>query len=123
MENKDICSIVRHYELSDIVAIEKAYPSATFILTERQVDDWYGSFVKHFGKIKGCEDMVEYKHKGYYCDSFYTKFMQDIKTHFYGREWKLFTVKMGDTEIWSKMCAYLSKPIPKKPYPHKNKSK
>lgn len=116
-----------NFTIEDIRAIERAYPDAVFILTERDIDAWYGSWIRHHSKAATEDDPrkreLDYKHKGYWVDNYYGDYNHDVLTHFKGREWKLFHIHFGRrNDNWGNLCAFLKKPLPKGGFPHENKS-
>jgi len=117
MEKKKVCGVPFDYTMNDIRAIEAAYPSCRFILTERNTDEWYSSFLRFYSED---ESRRAYKNKGHYVNDFYIKYNESIRSHFAGKEWKILYVKYGVNSNWGSLCSFVSKPIPNKPFPHEN---
>jgi hypothetical protein len=117
MKDKAICGVPFDYTMNDIRAIEAAYPSARFILTERSVDEWYSSFLRFYN---GDEARSAYKNKGHYVNDFYVKFNEDVRSYFMGKEWKILYIKFGVNASWASVCSFVKKPTPNKPFPHEN---
>jgi hypothetical protein len=120
MKTKSICGVPYDYTMHDIRAIEKEYPSCRFIHTERNIDDWYSSFLRFY---QGDENRSAYKNKGHYASEFYNKFNSDVTAHFKGKEWKILYIKYGYNSNWSIICSFVKKPIPKNVFPHENRLK
>jgi hypothetical protein len=116
------------YTLEDIRKIEAAYTDAVFILTEREADQWYSSFIRSNNEEATEEDPrteeLEYKNKGNWVNQYYKDYNEKVKAHFKGREWKLFNVYYGvKNDNWGNICSFLKKPIPNQPLPHVNMSR
>lgn len=121
-EKFDVVAVVRDYTVNEIRAIEAAYPDSRFILTKRDSDTWYASFVRFYNKIeKGCSQTV-HTNKGHYVSKFYEEYNEGIKTHFFGRDWKILTMTLDGSHTWQTFCSYFKKPIPAKKFPHENRS-
>ena len=84
------------YTLEDIRKIEAEYTDAVFILTEREADVWYSSFIRNHSAESTESDPrteeLEYKNKGNWVNQYYKDYNEKVKAHFKGREWKLFNV-------------------------------
>ena len=118
MNNKEICAVPFDFTINDIRAIEQAYPSCRFIHTERNVDEWYSSFLRYYNKDS---DKSSYKNKGYYVNDFYTKYNLTVRSHFLGREWKILYIKYGYNSSWGTLCSFVKKAVPNVSFPHENK--
>jgi hypothetical protein len=123
MDSKDVCAVVFDYTLNDIRAIEAAYPASTFVLSEREPDSWYSSWLRFYNGKKGHENKVAYSSKSHIVSTYYIKYNQDVKTHFQGREWKLLQFYYGKNASWQTICAYFKKEVPNEPFPHENRAK
>lgn len=123
MKSKNFCTCIFDYTMEDIRAIEAAYPDSVFILTERDIDKWYSSFIRFYTGKPAHSEKTEYKNKGQYTSQFYEGYNNLIKTHFQGREWKVLYFYYGQTASWQSLCQFLKKPIPTGSFPHENLSK
>ncbi len=93
--------------------IDKAIPNSKFILTVRDTISWEKSF------------------KNYYLNSSKKQKMsvlQEINNHnkkvvayFKDKPSQLLIMNIIEGDGWDKLCKFLNKPIPIKPFPHKNK--
>lgn len=119
----DVIAVTRDYDLNEIRAIEARYPDCRFVLTTRQSDQWYASFVRYYGKQKRPNPQVIHTNKGHYVSVFYEKYNKDVETHFSGRDWKLLRFKLDGTHSWQVFCSYFKKGIPSEKFPHENISK
>lgn len=115
MQNRNFCVIPFDYSMNDIRAIELAYPTARFILTEREIDSWYSSFLRYY---KNDKDKSAYKNKGQYTNQFYIKYNDDLKAHFKGREWKFLNFFYGKNASWQTLCSFQKQSIPVGGFPH-----
>jgi len=118
----DVIAIPRDYTMNEIRAIELEYPDSRFILTKRDSDVWYSSFVRYYNSLKGDNPQTVHTNKGHYVSKFYEEFNEQVKTHFFGREWKLLTITLDGSHSWHSICSYLKKPIPSERFPHENRS-
>jgi hypothetical protein len=132
---KSIISKMKQYDaftahcdltIEDIKKIEKEYPSAKFILTTRETDAWYVSWLKRHGKEATEEDPREeernFKLKVKWANFYYENFNKDVLTHFKGREWKLLHIKLGENNNWGAFCSFVKASLPQGSFPHENKS-
>lgn len=122
MEGYTFCAFSRDYTMDDIRAIEARYPSARFVLTERDSDTWYASFVRYYNTLEGDYPQTVHTNKGQYVSKFYEAFNTDVKAHFFGRDWKILKFRMDGTNGWSEFCSYFKQPIPNQRFPHENRS-
>ena len=123
MDSKEICGLVFDYTLNDIRAIEAAYPDSKFVLSEREPDSWYSSWLRFHNGKKGHETKVAYSSKSHIVSTFYIKYNQDVKIHFQGREWKLLQFFYGKNASWQTICSYFKGEVPSEPFPHENRAK
>ena len=118
----DVVAIPRDYTTNEIRAIELEYPDSRFILTKRDSDIWYSSFVRYYNGQEGEHPQTVHTNKGHYVSKFYEEYNEQIKTHFFGRDWKLLTITLDGSHTWQSICSYLKKPIPSEKFPHENRS-
>ena len=93
--------------------IDKAIPNSKFILTVRETNSWEKSFENFFLNASEKQRM---------------NILQDVNKHnekvidyFKNRPSQLLVMNIIDGDGWNKLCKFLNKPIPNKPFPHKNK--
>ncbi|OYT28020.1 hypothetical protein B6U98_05755 [Thermoplasmatales archaeon ex4572_165] len=99
--------------------LDKTFPDSKFILTERNTQSFVKSYINYF---KGTEfektadeiDEVIEKYESYY---------KEVKDYFKDRADQLLVIDVIGGEGWEKLCPFLNKPTPKKPFPHKNKGR
>lgn len=105
--------------------LDAAYPGSKFILTTRDPDRWYASVCKHFGKgtskmrewIYGAASPIDNR-EAYV--SRLERHTQEVRAYFADRpnDFLEFDVAQGDG--WDKLCAFLSKPVPRRTFPRLN---
>ena len=122
MDKYDICAVMRDYTINEIRAIEAAYPSSTFVLTEREPDTWYCSWLRYW-EAKGGKAQKAHQNKGHYVSEYYQNYNADVKVHFQGREWKVLCFYYGINASWQTICTYFKKAIPPASFPYENRSK
>lgn len=118
----DFIAVVRDYTMNDVRAIESAYPDCRFILTKRDTEIWYASFVRYYNTLKGDHPQTVHTNKGHYASKFYDEYNNHVKAHFLGRDWKLLTMVFDGSHSWGNFCSYFKKPIPATSFPHENRS-
>ena len=107
--------------------MDRMYPSAKFILMEREPDKWLDSIIKWkkdrhsdldelvygFGKIPGNEEVYLNR---------YLEHNKEVKDYFKNRPSKLLILNLEANEGWDEICSFLGKRVPKTAFPHANKS-
>tara|TARA_R110001592_G_scaffold99803_1_gene284013 strand:- start:33 stop:665 length:633 start_codon:yes stop_codon:yes gene_type:complete len=102
------------------------FPGSKFILTDRDVDDWYKSCLNHFyedttvirdflygnGAPKGNEEKFK---------EVYLKHQQNVKEYFANRPDDFLIINLTKGEGWEKICPFLGVEIPEDQIPHANK--
>jgi hypothetical protein len=95
------------------------YPKSKFILTVRNDDDWCSSIKRHrerkrptkkYGYNIEIENLVKDKYK----------YIEELETYFKNRENGFLILNICDDPSWEKLCEFVSKPIPKIPFPRGN---
>jgi len=100
--------------------IHKMVPDAKFILTVRDKEKFRKSYVNHFKRSSWeIKDPEELDKKIDFLD----KRNKDVIEFFKDKPSKLFVIDITKGEGWEKLCKFLNRPIPKLPFPHKNKGK
>lgn len=106
--------------------LDQLYPGSKFILTERDVESWYGSALNHF---KGTQTEMRIfiygkgdpeGHKDAYMNR-YTQHYKDVKQYFKDRPNDLLVMDLKGGDGWEKLCGFLGKQQPKRDFPHKNR--
>ena len=100
------------YDIEAIKRIEAAYPNAVFILSEREQDKWYASFIRQNTKESTDSDPrkeeLSHKNKGAWVNKYFKEYNEKVLSHFKGREWKLFHLIYGvKNSNWQDLCAFL----------------
>ncbi|HXX53057.1 MAG TPA: sulfotransferase [Thermodesulfovibrionales bacterium] len=104
--------------------LDKQYPNSKFILTIRDMDEWLASREKHVTRRK--KDR-RYRFEPLTVDREAWKkrraeFVQQVSEYFKDRPSDLLIIDICAGEGWEKLCPFLGVPIPRVPFPHKNKS-
>lgn len=96
--------------------LDKLYPDSKFILTVRDSKSFEKSFLNFFGNVPWWDENKDIK-----------KVVKKFENHdkrvieyFKDRPSKLLVMNIIEGDGWEKLCKFLNKPIPKKPFPHKN---
>jgi hypothetical protein len=119
-KDKDFIVSDREYTLNELRVIEQQYKSSLFILTERDIDEWYSSWCRFYDGKSGAEKRIAPTSKNHYAFKFYKEYNEDIKQYFKGREWKLLNIHYGRNASWATLCSYFKKPLPTIQFPHEN---
>ncbi|MHA1190777.1 MAG: sulfotransferase family protein [Promethearchaeota archaeon] len=91
--------------------IDKKFPNSKFILTIRDEKSWEKSYRYYFDESP--EEVKIAKQK-------MIKHNNNVITYFKHNPNQLLIVNIAEGDGWEKLCPFLDKPIPKKPFPHKN---
>ncbi len=94
--------------------LDKWYPDAKFILTVRDAEKVAESDLNMFRKYN-----KELPQKQPYIDRYNTHY-KSVTEHFKNKS-NLLVINLGESDEWTEICDFLNLPIPKKPFPHKNK--
>ncbi|MCK5636026.1 MAG: hypothetical protein KAH91_01295 [Thermoplasmatales archaeon] len=98
--------------------LDKEFPNSKFILTLRDPQSYGKSFEKFFKKtvweIKNPEQLKKEIKR-------FENRNNEIINYFKDRPSQLLVIDIFKGVEWSELCNFLDKPIPKKPFPHKNK--
>ena len=108
------------YENGLYKELDKAFPDCKFILTIRDTKSWVKSYNNYFKDSpweitnpKTMENRIKE----------YEKRNNDIIEYFKDRPSRLLILNLMNGDGWNNLCNFLNKPIPDKPFPHKNKGK
>lgn len=108
--------------------LDIAFPNSKFILTIRDEQEWINSAQKHFkdtysemrewiygvGVLEGNEEVYLKRYRRHYAE---------VREYFKDRPEDILVMDFKNGDGWEKLCGFLDKPIPKKPFPHSNKGK
>jgi hypothetical protein len=113
-------------------SLDTIYPGSKFILTTRGLQSWMSSCrrFKHF-RVQLDGQKKKLREELYRCPTFngqafrrtHTRFHTEVANFFKGREKDLLIMDITQGDGWEKLCKFLDKPIPDKPFPHKHKSR
>jgi hypothetical protein len=107
--------------------IDERCPNAKFILTTRPSENWVESAVKHFGghstpmrewiygegDPQGNEDLYIRRYESH---------NREVRHYFDGRPEDFVELRITQGDGWEKLCSFLNKVRPKRPFPKKNSS-
>jgi len=95
--------------------IDKTFPNSKFILTVRDTKSWEKSFENFYiyssekAKNEGLQKINEHN--------------ENVLAYFKDKPNQLLVMNIINGDGWDKLCKFLNKPIPIKPFPHKNKGR
>jgi hypothetical protein len=133
-------SISYHFEY-----LFHAYPNAKFIYTQRPVEEWKQSFLKHFRRFQygdtfdemrtnahnifqssGISGRILYAKALYFVhetpEAAYQAYDLRVKSFFAQHKSRCLDFNLFNGNAWTSLCDFLNCPIPDKPFPHKNKN-
>ena len=100
--------------------LDEAFPNSKFILTLRNKNSWAKSFKNYFKaspwEIYKPQDLEQRIRK-------YEQRNKEILEYFKDEPSRLLIIDLIKGDGWVELCKFLDKPIPNKPFPHKNKGK
>lgn len=127
LKTKDVLGTSLSYDVEDIKKIQEAYPDAVFILTERQEDRWYASWIRYHNSLATEENPREsetaFKNKNQWVGFYYNAYNTKVKQHFWGKVNMLSFVFGTNTASWGALCSFLKKPVPVGGFPYENMSR
>jgi hypothetical protein len=98
--------------------IDSSFPVSKFILTVRNTESLKKSYINFFKNSPWPHDMLGNLSEKM---KFLEKRDEEIIHYFKDRKSKLLVMNINEGDGWEKLCNFLDKPIPNKPFPHKNK--
>lgn len=116
--------------------LDRAYPGSKFILTIRSNEDvWFDSLKRWYARkfnnkhpfpkvwewIYGEHTITPYNKQAF--KNAYLKHNQQVIEYFKDRPNDLLVIDFSQGNEWDKICSFLGKEVPKKPFPHVNKTK
>lgn len=96
--------------------LDKEFPNSKFIFTIRNPESLVKSWKNYFEKSPWS---VESKEDIYDLIKQYNDHKQDVVSYFNDRPSKLLVLDIIGGDGWEKLCSFLDKPIPEKPFPRK----
>ena len=105
--------------------LDFAFPGSRFIFVERDEQEWLRSAVRHFNNryypmhewLYGAGVLLGNETR--YLER-YRRHNKEVKDYFENRG-NFLVFKMSDGDGWPELCRFLSKPVPRAPFPHENK--
>lgn len=109
--------------------MDQQYPNSKFIFTDRSLDSWIESRIKHVKKT----DMLDQYQRHYPESNWYNmntdawkeeykKHKQDVLTYFKHRKSDLLVFNVFKEDSWEKLCSFLNLPVPQDHFPFKGKT-
>jgi hypothetical protein len=117
-------------------ALDVSYPGSKFILTVRKKESWLTSCERYwkyslalakesapdasYNKFIDFVNLRMYGIHDYDIDHFskaYDEYLQDISTHFEGRDKDLLVLDICGGEGWNELCSFLGRQVPDHPFP------
>lgn len=103
-------------------SLDEAFPNSKFVLSIRDSDLFIKSYYNYY---KNCpwdisiknEKKLKELEKNYNLRNF------QITEYFKNKPGQLLVMDVTKGDGWEKLCTFLNKPIPNKPFPHKNKGR
>jgi len=107
--------------------LDRAYPGSRFILTRRDVSDWMGSVLNHFGGVSNPMRELVYGpgagaplgNEAVY-EARYRRHVAEVRAWFQGRD-DLLELDLAAGDGWQELCAFLEVSAPRGPFPHSNR--
>lgn len=100
--------------------LDKTYPNSKFILTIRDKKSFEKSYLNYFEgsplEIKNSEELEKVIKE-------YEEHNKDVISYFQKNPSQLLVMDVFEGDGWEKLCGFLGKSIPEKPFPHKNKGR
>ncbi len=134
-------TLERHYAFSDLPfpllykELDKAYPGSKFVLTVRNADDWLRSVRDHWdpniNPYRADWDIAPFTHKIHHLlygrKTFdpvtfierYGRHNAEVLEYFRDRPADLLVLDVPSDMQWGPLCAFLERPVPAVPFPHK----
>jgi Sulfotransferase domain len=109
--------------------IDRLYPGSLFILTlRRDPETWYRSLCAHWertgnsiAKRHAYGHMSPIGERDYHV-ALYEQHTADVRAWFADRPGQLLTVCWENGDGWEELCAFLSRPLPRRAFPHANRT-
>lgn len=112
------------HTLEIIKEFDRQYPGSKFILNSRDLESWLDSREKHV--LRNQEKKKKYPNKNIKWlrvdretwTKEYQHHYREVLTYFKGRESELLEMYVTEGDGWEKLCPFLGRPIPDKPFPY-----
>jgi len=113
--------------------MDEAFPGSKFILTTRDPGRWLRSYRNATSKQHPTKEMLEARQKIYGIPfhqitdtqliARYERHNEAVRRYFDKRPGDLLVVDWEAGDGWERLCRFLGKPIPDRPFPHANKGR
>ena len=114
--------------------LDKKYPNSKFILTTRDFDSWLESMRNHYRRSpasKRHKKQLMFRLEFWGTVNFNKKLMtkkyyehiEDVNQYFRKKKKDLLVINITAGEGWKKLCPFIGKKIPRKPFPKENVGK
>lgn len=119
--------------------LDQIYPGSKFILTIRDPDDWLKSCAKHWMSLPVAvplpPDAPVWQQFAFFISTavygtcgfngarfryVYQSHLASVRRYFEGREDDLLTMDIAAGDGWERLCQFLDRPVPNRPFPHVN---
>ncbi len=108
--------------------LDERIPGSKFILTVREKESWYRSVSRQIGTLRNANhEWIYGRGKGLPKDDkantikVYTRHNNEVIRYFKDRPGDLLVMDITKGESWKKLCSFLERDIPDKPFPVANK--
>ncbi len=108
--------------------LDRLIPNSKFILTIRDEESWYKSVSRHIGDLKSANHEYIYgrgkalpKDDKKHTIEVYRKHNNEVIEYFKNRPKDLLILDFTQGDNWEKLCPFLDREIPNRPFPHYNK--
>ncbi len=141
MQEGQSATLERHYAFSDLPfpllykELDAAYPGSKFVLTIRPEDAWLKSVRDHWDPAinpwRSQWDDAPFTHKLHHilygqktfnAEVFLSRYRRhnaEVLEYFRDRPKDLLVVDVAKGMQWGALCAFLDRPVPSAPFPHK----
>jgi len=102
------------------IELDKVIPNSKYILTMREPERWIKSY-KNFFRGAPMEPLNESDMKRRLKE--YNDYNNKVEEYFKDRPDQLLIMNVPKGDSWEKLCKFLEKAIPEKPFPHRNKAR
>lgn len=105
--------------------LDEKFPGSKFILTTRDSEKWYKSVCGHFADTEDLMRTWIYgpgaptQNRERYVDRLLSH-ENDVRAHFADRPGQLLEMDLSKGHGWPELCAFLGKPVPRRPFPRLN---
>ena len=116
--------------------VDAAYPGSRFVLTVRDEEAWYDSWVRHADKVAQrprCDFLTLYRMQKFGCfeprgnrERFlraYRRHVAEVREYFADRPGDLLEMDICGGDGWEMLAPFLGRAIPSAPFPHRNSAR